>query len=114
MLRFPDQLNIMSPMPTRISRYEIKGLIAHGGMGDLYLAQDPNQVADGLSAALAGLNIRTAAAPMPREPPVINAALPASEIIYAPKENSLPQRTQGSRSKQIDFSAQLRDLCGES
>src|SRR5688572_9883649 len=32
----------MSLMPTRISRYEMKGLIAQGGMGDLYLALDPN------------------------------------------------------------------------
>jgi type IV pilus assembly protein PilY1 len=35
---------------------------AVNGRGTFYLSQDPNQVADGLSAALAGLNIRTAAA----------------------------------------------------
>src|SRR4051794_13924958 len=28
--------------PERINRYELKGLIARGGMGQLYLARDPN------------------------------------------------------------------------
>ena len=32
----------MFPLPTHISRYEIKGLIGRGGMGDLYLARDTN------------------------------------------------------------------------
>src|ERR1044072_5491982 len=32
----------MSPHLSRISRYEIKGLIAEGGMGELSLARDPN------------------------------------------------------------------------
>jgi type IV pilus assembly protein PilY1 len=35
---------------------------AVNGRGTFYLAQDPNQVADGLSGALTGLNVRTAAA----------------------------------------------------
>ena len=32
----------MFRLPTHISRYEIKGLIGRGGMGDLYLARDTN------------------------------------------------------------------------
>ena len=29
-------------IPVNISRYEVKSLIGRGGMGDLYLARDPN------------------------------------------------------------------------
>src|ERR671937_636442 len=32
----------MAGQPTHISRYEIKSRIGRGGMGDLYLASDPN------------------------------------------------------------------------
>ena len=32
----------MYTLPTHISRYEIKSRIGRGGMGDLYLALDPN------------------------------------------------------------------------
>jgi serine/threonine protein kinase len=32
----------MAPLPSQIGRYQIKSLIGRGGMGDLYLAHDPN------------------------------------------------------------------------
>src|SRR3984893_1381500 len=32
----------MATLPPQISRYTIKSLIGRGGMGDLYLAHDPN------------------------------------------------------------------------
>jgi serine/threonine protein kinase len=32
----------MGPLPSQIGRYQIKSLIGRGGMGDLYLAHDPN------------------------------------------------------------------------
>jgi hypothetical protein len=32
----------MAPLPPQISRYKIESLIGRGGMGDLYLAHDPN------------------------------------------------------------------------
>jgi hypothetical protein len=35
--------------------------------------------------------MRTAAAPMPRDPPVMSAALPASEIMTTPEEKTYPQ-----------------------
>src|SRR5262249_29258482 len=41
MVRF-DNLSPMAATPTHISRYEIKSRIGRGGMGDLYLAWDPN------------------------------------------------------------------------
>src|SRR4051812_9134471 len=41
MVRF-DNLSPMAAPPTTISRYEIKSRIGRGGMGDLYLAFDPN------------------------------------------------------------------------
>src|SRR5215470_9628934 len=41
MVRF-DNLSPMAAQPTAISRYEIKSRIGRGGMGDLYLAFDPN------------------------------------------------------------------------
>src|SRR3954462_6439079 len=41
MVRF-DNLSPMAAPPTTISRYEIKSRIGRGGMGDLYLALDPN------------------------------------------------------------------------
>jgi serine/threonine-protein kinase len=48
--------------PRLISRYEVKGLIARGGMGDLYLARDPNTnrlvVVKLLSATLESSDIR--------------------------------------------------------
>ena len=48
--------------PRLISRYEVKGLIARGGMGDLYLARDPNTnrlvVVKLLSATLDSSDIR--------------------------------------------------------
>jgi serine/threonine-protein kinase len=51
----------MNP-PRLISRYEVKGLIARGGMGDLHLARDPNTnrlvVVKLLSATLESSDIR--------------------------------------------------------
>ena len=48
--------------PRLISRYEVKGLIARGGMGDLHLARDPNTnrlvVVKLLSATLESSDIR--------------------------------------------------------
>src|ERR1043165_10302707 len=41
MVRF-EGLALMHSQPTYISRYEIKSRIGRGGMGDLYLAYDPN------------------------------------------------------------------------
>jgi len=32
----------MASLPSQIGRYQIKSLIGRGGMGDLYLAHDPN------------------------------------------------------------------------
>jgi len=49
-------------VPRLISRYEVKGLIARGGMGDLYLARDPNTnrlvVVKLLSATLESTDLR--------------------------------------------------------
>jgi serine/threonine protein kinase len=42
MVRFDNLSPLMAAQPTAISRYEIKSRIGRGGMGDLYLASDPN------------------------------------------------------------------------
>src|SRR5271170_7088202 len=49
-----------------------------------------------MTSAPACANILTAAAPMPREPPVISAALPASEIMMPPK---CPEENEQRNSK---------------
>src|SRR6267143_1901948 len=67
-----------------------------------------------MTSAPACANNLTAAAPIPREPPVMSAALPASEIMWPPKLETENQKSEKSNQPTTSLSLLSDGLTGAS